>query len=267
MLSQLNKIDLDFISGLYREYQSDLRQAKREMAAHYLDKAYAWYDQYRCERNPFYRLARFIYTRLGFPLQGAITLQPMLADFGTEINYLLVRKFKPETIVEISPAGGWSTAWFLTALRDNGTGKLYSYDIIDMATKTVPKRLSENRWIFNLGDVRKAKLPEKIDYLFIDADHSAQFAEWYLNNVFKNLKPNTPVAVDDMYYEPGCPYLDPGERDAVLPWLKQNKIEEFSASQYKHKETFEQLNRLKKELNLDTPIHTSHIDSMIFFLR
>jgi len=267
MISQLYKIDFEFIANLYREYQADLSRAKRELSVHYADTAYAWYDQVRCEQNILNRIARFTYARLGFPLQGAVTLQPMLADLSAEINYLLVRKFKPQTLVEISPAGGWSTVWFLTALRDNNAGRLYSYDIFDTATKTVPKRLSENRWNFILGDVRQQKLPDPIDYLFIDCDHTAQFAEWYLKNILTNLKPNTPVAIDDIFFEPGCTYLDPGERNAVLRWLKEQAIEPFSASQYKDKETFNKLNKIKNELYLNNPIHTSHIDSMIFFLR
>ncbi|MCD9878427.1 class I SAM-dependent methyltransferase [Streptomyces guryensis] len=33
--------------------------------------------------------------------------------------------------MEIGTFLGWSTTWILQALKDNGTGHLYSYDIVD----------------------------------------------------------------------------------------------------------------------------------------
>jgi hypothetical protein len=34
-------------------------------------------------------------------------------------------------VVEIGTFHGWSTTWIFQTLRDNGTGHLYSYDVLD----------------------------------------------------------------------------------------------------------------------------------------
>jgi predicted O-methyltransferase YrrM len=55
------------------------------------------------------------------------SLKAQLDDPEAEITYLLLREDRPETVVEIGAFHGWSTTWILQALRDNGTGHLYSY--------------------------------------------------------------------------------------------------------------------------------------------
>src|SRR5262249_23149327 len=83
----------------------------------------------------------------------------------------LLRQTQARNVVEISPRGGWSTSWILEALNANGSGHLYSYDLVDDATRIVPRAVAGDRWTFVHGDVRRCveSLPERIDYLFLDS--------------------------------------------------------------------------------------------------
>src|SRR5690606_12793136 len=85
------------------------------------------------------------------------------------------------------------------ALKANKSGKLFSYDLVDDCVKIVPRELCENRWEFIQGDVRDkiGQLPDKIDYLFLDSDHSAIFAMWYIKELFPRHK-NLSVSVHDI---------------------------------------------------------------------
>jgi len=65
-----------------------------------------------------------------------VLLDPHFDDIEAEITYLLIRAFRPKTLVKISPLGGWSTSWILNAIRDNNYGTLYSYDLVDDSLKT-----------------------------------------------------------------------------------------------------------------------------------
>src|SRR5437867_2379561 len=130
-------------------------------------------------------------------------LVPMLDDLEAEITYLLIRDRNPKVVVEMSPNTGWSTTWILSALRDNETGgQLWSYDLHETSTKLIPKHLANNRWHFVLGDAKETvvKAPE-FDYLFVDSDHSEEFAEWYVRELLPRVRPGCVVSVHDVFHQ------------------------------------------------------------------
>jgi Methyltransferase domain len=83
------------------------------------------------------------------------TLKPKLDDIEAELTYLALRETRPAAVVEIGSFHGWSTTWILRALRDNGSGHLYTFDLVDHATRAVPAELAGERWTFVPGDVRE----------------------------------------------------------------------------------------------------------------
>lgn len=123
--------------------------------------------------------------------------------------YLLVRKYKPEVVVETGVAEGLSTAYILCAMHENGKGHLYSVDLPPALAATleidggcthtyqladgqshrqfsvgyfVPDRV-KSRWTLVLGDAR-TELPPlleklgKIDLFFHDSLHTLEHMTW-----------------------------------------------------------------------------------------
>lgn len=192
-------------------------------------------------------------------------MKAQLDDVEAEITYLLLRENQPEVVVEIGALHGWSTTWILHALRDNGTGRLHSYDLIDNARRNVPAALAEGRWHFAQGDVRANTelLPGRIDYLFLDAAHSGRFARWYLRQVLPGIVPGTPISVHDVFHRArAVPFR---EGAVVLEWLRGRGINYFTASPAHAPDAYGQLMRLKREIGLTEPVHTSGHNPMIFF--
>jgi len=224
-----------FVLSLYEKYQDDLRSVRQ-------------------------------YQRHFYSKREQIGLSPMLGDMEAEITYLRIRESKPQSVVEISPASGWSTSWILHALKDNGSGTLYSFDLVDDCLKVIPSSLSGERWIFFQGDASKHlnKLPSRIDYLFIDSDHSANFATWYIYNLFPLLQQGTTVSAHDILkfkYESGW-----GPEATVLcKWLAKKGISCFTASRALKDKGHNDILTLKKNLGLHEVIHPADFNSMIFF--
>lgn len=229
----MSKVDLGFVTELYRKYAASLAEVR---------------DQQRA-----------------FHQANADHMTPQLDDHEAEITYLLLREYRPEHVVEIGTFHGWSTTWILSALRDNEMGHLHSYDIVDNVVKNVPAELSEGRWTFNKGDIKTNldKLPEKTDYLFVDAAHGAAFGRWYLENLFPLMPGGTPVSVHDVYhFRFTLPFH---EGRVVMRWLKEHNVDVFTPSAAKAPQVYRALNELKQEIGLGTPVRTSKDNPMIFF--
>ncbi|OGK09710.1 hypothetical protein A2767_07670 [Candidatus Roizmanbacteria bacterium RIFCSPHIGHO2_01_FULL_35_10] len=193
----------------------------------------------------------------------------MLDDLEAEITYLLLRNYKPKVTVEISPYEGWSTIWLLNALKNNGYGKLYSYDLVDTSQKFVPQKLAQDRWQFFKGDVKKLadKIPGSIDCLFIDSEHTRSFADWYIKNVFPRLKKNALVMIHDIFHYPEEPWQF-SEKPTILSWLKSQNINYITATPVTAKGIllYQNLIGLRESLNIRKKITDHNCNPMIFFI-
>jgi len=192
-------------------------------------------------------------------------MRAQLDDIEAELTYLLVRRERPERVVEIGCLHGWSTTWLLRALRDNGTGRLYSYDRIEHATRNVPAELAADRWQFLAGDVREQTVPVEIDYLFLDAAHSAGFARWYLRRLLPAVPAGTPVSVHDVFHGRWPkPY---SEGSVLLRHLRRAGTGYFTAAAKRAPDTYRQLLECRADLGLREPVHTGRHNPMIWFRR
>jgi predicted O-methyltransferase YrrM len=201
----------------------------------------------------------------GLPAHTKRRFRPKFDDLESEITYLLVRAARPAVVLEIAPYYGWSTTWLLQALRDNGTGRLVSYDLVDYARWTVPPDLAGDRWTFVHGDVRDhvARLPADVGFLFLDAAHTAEFARWYLDALFPRLAPGTPVGVHDVFHHPTRTLMP--ESLVLREWLEGRGVPWFTASPARAPEAHAALLAVKRELGLAEPIHPSTNNPMVFF--
>jgi predicted O-methyltransferase YrrM len=228
--------DLEAMLGYYEKYRDDLMRVHQEQLAFFQGR---------------YRTGLF----------------PQLCDLEAEMTYLRIRAITPSTVVEISPASGWSTTWILHALKDNGSGTLYSYDLVDDCIRIVPTALSENRWKFYKGDIKQNLhlLPNDIDYLFIDSDHTAEFAYWYIDHLFPLVKKETKISVHDILkwpYEPGW-----GEESLVLcSWLAEKRIDCLTASRIMKDRGFQKILDKRNGLGIGEMIQSADYNSMIFFV-
>ncbi|MEJ3657420.1 class I SAM-dependent methyltransferase [Actinomycetes bacterium KLBMP 9759] len=191
-------------------------------------------------------------------------MTPQLDDLEAEITYLKLRELRPETVMELGTFHGWSTTWLLSALRDNETGHLHSFDKIHNVVRNVPMELAGDRWTFVSGDVRAnlAEVPAAVDYLFVDADHGRRFARWYLANLFPLMRSGTPVSVHDVYRGRRARVWSEGAE--VVTWLERRRVPVFSASRRNAPAVFAQLNALRAELGIEGARGTLR-NPMIFF--
>lgn len=168
-------------------------------------------------------------------------------------------------VLEIAPYYGWSTTWLLRALRDNGTGRLYSYDLVDYSCRTVPPELAADRWVFTRGDIRDhiERLPRHVGYLFLDASHTTEFARWYVDALFPRLTPGIVIGVHDVCRGPTLPPMP--ESAVLLEWLARHGVPWFTAAPGEGREAHERISALKRELGLAERIHDSVMNPMVFF--
>ncbi len=138
------------------------------------------------------------------------------ADLEAEILYMRIRSQRPERVAELSPNCGWSTWWILRALEDNGFGALDSFDLHDCAERVL---LAEGaategmkaRWSLHVGDAFKEHLTpdnaDLYDYLFIDSEHSYEFASRVIRSLLSPRSPSLPLrgGVHDAYNDDDKP--------------------------------------------------------------
>jgi predicted O-methyltransferase YrrM len=227
-------IDLAYVRDLYREHADDLAAVGK--------------------------------TQREFAEAGRGTMTPQLDDLEAEITYLLLRDVRPAAVVEIGTLHGWSTSWILSALRDNGSGQLSSFDIVDNALRNVPRDLAEGRWTFVRGDVRQNldQVPADTGYLFVDAAHSAKFARWYLAELFPRVPSGVPTSVHDVFhYRFPLPFH---EGKVVLGWLAERGAPHFTPSRARARAVYDELTALREELGL-APVRGPGDNPMIFFRK
>lgn len=129
----------------------------------------------------------------------------------------------------------------------------------------MPKSLSDGRWEFRKGDAKTltGDWLSDVDYLFIDADHRARFARWYLAEVFPVLRPGIPVSVHDVFHRAvPLPFTEGVE---VLRWLDRAGTAYFTAARARAPRTCARLGELRRELGLIEPVHTGRDNPMLFF--
>lgn len=140
------------------------------------------------------------------------------------IIYFIVRKTKPKTVVETGVAAGVSTGFILQALKENGSGKLYSIDLpfqwytygknnelhLDslppgkMPGYIVPNKL-KNKWKLILGDTYK-ELPKlmkrlnTIDLFLHDSEHTYKTMMFEYKTAWPFIKKGGYLLSDDVNF-------------------------------------------------------------------
>lgn len=123
--------------------------------------------------------------------------------------YNMVRNLKPKKIVEIGTHDGCSTSWLAAGCRDNGFGKVISYDVRGDAGNKIDPDLMEYIELRN-RDALECEPEKNIDLLFEDGQHN----EGFTYSVLRKWKAKTVVVHD--YMHRSCQDTVKKEFDQVL---------------------------------------------------
>ena len=169
-------------------------------------------------------LAVDLYQRYAQDIRHLQTFNRLIPTIGKSYQgeerrllYLLTLSLSPDLIVELSPKRGWSTLHMAAALEHNRRGRIVSFELDPVYARLTRRTLERERLAHRaavvVGDVReefpkvydRLKTSEGIsgiEFLFIDSDHSAEFARWYLANLFPLVKQNGVIHVHDVQTSP-----------------------------------------------------------------
>ncbi len=151
----------------------------------------------------------------------------MFDRFESEVLYSLIRKENIKNILEFSPNLGWTSFVMKEALVDGyyknkSQAILNSFDIM-CASQTLDEHSAIVERNLRIGDVRNTISPypkNDVDLLFIDCEHSYEFASWYCQWVIPLMEKGCIIWIHDWdKYED-----DKGEPKAVKEQLIEKGI-------------------------------------------
>ena len=123
----------------------------------------------------------------------------MFQWFESEVLYSLVREILPSKIIEFGPYNGLTSSIIIKAMEANNKKcDLISFDLRKESTSLdYISNLTSRKLV--IGDIKETCLPylDDIDFIFIDADHSYKFGQWYCENVFPKLRKGTIIMIHD----------------------------------------------------------------------
>ncbi len=200
----LRRIDLRFRDGSIIQ-EATLGSAWALISYYYWSHKLGSYDPN--DLKDLGRVGQYIYKRLEesfdrWPKSG----WGMQGTHG--ILYAVVRKFKPNHMLETGIANGYSATIILTAMKKNGTGALTSVDVTDLFEFNgkkqkvgwlVPDDLV-SLWETKIGKTKDV-LPDlsfEIDAFYHDSEHSEQNMLFEFDWADKHLKKQGILISDDI---------------------------------------------------------------------
>jgi len=128
-------------------------------------------------------------------------------EVGEFLNSL-VRMTKPAVVVETGTHKGFSTLMISQALKANGKGHLYTFDLTDYGVMKECEQFGVASLVtFAKGDSaagisKLSPTVKNIDFLWLDADHSTEAVIKELNAALPMLRKGTLVAFHDIITDP-----------------------------------------------------------------
>lgn len=120
-----------------------------------------------------------------------------------ELLRALVRATKPEIVIETGTYKGFSTLMIASALKHNDLGHLYTIDLNDWNVIDECRKFELDSFVtFIKSDSSVAiqgllRTIKKIDFLWLDADHTTQAVLNEVSAAMPGLKPGTLIAMHD----------------------------------------------------------------------
>lgn len=162
-----------------------------------------------------------LYARYGAELSSPFMMGLKLGEGGVhdggisrvdgELVYMLMRELNVREAIEFSPNQGYSTAFLAQALVANGGESLLATFDLEMFPKFVERMqgLGLDAW-FHKGDalvnipryLAERDLVGKVDFCFIDSDHTYDFARRYCREIMPLLGEDCVYFIHDLCYRP-----------------------------------------------------------------
>lgn len=159
--------------------------------------------------------------------------------------YCLIRKYKPEIIVETGTSMGWSSFMILSAISKNKTGHLYSLDLNDSENVKnyggvgylVPESLKHN-WTLLIGDTKKELEPLltkllSIDMFIHDSEHSYETMMFEYTTAWNYIKNGGILASDDINHSDAFDEFTEKYKDQISNLIKFEEIPRNTDNQFK----------------------------------
>ena len=127
-----------------------------------------------------------------------VSTQDACSEEECEILYGLVKAIKPLVCVETGTHLGISASYIATALKENSKGHLYTCDVTDWGQKSNIEKLGLKEYVTTSlckGSVQK--VPDTIDFLFIDSYHEKEVVLGELYYYLPKLAPRAVVVFHD----------------------------------------------------------------------
>lgn len=103
-----------------------------------------------------------------FQLKSALWYSSYEENNYGDFFYSLIRVYQPQTVVELGTKAGYSAYHMARALRANGGGRLYCYDLWEeYSSRSVPKSVAEKK-LKEFDDIVKFTLRDAIG---VDENH------------------------------------------------------------------------------------------------
>lgn len=104
---------------------------------------------------------------------------------------------KPQEIVEIGTATGYSTSWLALGVFKNGSGNIttFDYENRNPHLRGIPGKVS---YVFKEFLKATENLPKKIDFVFHDAQHRYELITADLDAVMPRMSKNSQIFVHDV---------------------------------------------------------------------
>jgi len=125
-------------------------------------------------------------------------------EFGEEIYRRVIEK-KPDLILELGTANGYSTCWFLLGILMNEKGSIVTVDWKDRQPKVWDQlRMDTNKleFINKDSDEFLKDFNKKADMIFLDTNHRSEAVMKDLRKIIPILNFGSIVFIHDIYVEP-----------------------------------------------------------------
>lgn len=167
------------------------------------------------------------------------------------VLYCFIREFKPKKVFEMGTERFSRSTYLIqkALLKNGGDFTHYMCDFPSVLEQAVSNLFDTTNVVTLPGDVQNLKFDySEIDFMFIDAHHTREFAEWYLDNIVEYLKPNTPVHVHDINLSADW-YDRDGKINEAYEFVTRHKENRLNVEKYFWLEDFSVNPEYKKDFN------------------